>query len=90
MAARLTKRQNDKCKDAIQGTLLIKKLNDHALGNNSMESTQIQAAKILLDKIVSNAPTDINSNVDLKGDVIAKVEYLVVYPTDAEVVYPTK
>ena len=90
MAARLNPGHQQSVRDKIQGSQLVNALQNHALGKNTLEATQIQAAKILLDKIVSNAPTDINSNVDLKGDVITKVEYLVVYPTDADVVYPTK
>ena len=64
MAARLNTRQSEKCRDAIKGTLLIKSLQKHAFGEIDMSTTQVQAAKILLDKLISNAPTDINANVD--------------------------
>lgn len=44
----------------IQSAELVKKLQLHAFGEIEMLPTQIQAAKILLDKCVSNAPTEIS------------------------------
>jgi len=78
MAARLNPGHQQSVRDKIQGSQLVNALQNHALGNSRMESTQIQAAKILLDKLISNAPTDINANID--GQVISKIELVIVDP----------
>jgi len=70
MAARLNPGHQQSVRDKIQGSQLVNALQNHALGKNSMESTQVQAAKILLDKLVSNAPTDINANIDSSINII--------------------
>lgn len=44
----------------IQAVKLANRLQNHAFGDVEMTSTQIAAAKILLDKTVSNAPTEIS------------------------------
>ena len=77
MAARLNKRQSDNARESIKVGLLIKRLSDHAhieLEYNDsgfplppkgyMQPSQINAAKILLDKCLSNAPTDINADIN--------------------------
>ncbi len=59
---RLTKRQSDKCRSAIQATHLIKRLQDNANGKltdksgNPIEMTngQIRSAEILLNKALPN------------------------------------
>ena len=50
MAARLTKRQADGARDAIQTGLLIKSLQDHALEGKELSPSQSRAAEILLKK----------------------------------------
>ena len=70
MAARLNPGHKQSVRDKIQGSQLVNVLQNHALGKTGMESTQIQAAKILLDKLVSNAPTEINANVDSSVNII--------------------
>jgi hypothetical protein len=56
MAARLNPRHSDMVRSKIQASQLVNRLTDHALGNVEMTATQVQAAKILLDKTLSNAP----------------------------------
>ena len=62
-------------------TLLIKKLNGHALGQGEMTQTQIAAAKILLAKTVPDL-----KQVELRGDpdnpiqVVTEVRRTVVDP----------
>lgn len=50
MAARLTNRQADNAKSAIQTGLLLKRLQEHALEDKEMTRSQIDAARILLKK----------------------------------------
>ena len=50
MAARLNTRQIDKTASAIKTTKLVQKLQRHALEDEDMSATQIQAARILLNK----------------------------------------
>lgn len=47
----------------IQTTMLIKRLEDHALGNVQMETTQVRAIEILLKKSVPDL-----SAITLSGD----------------------
>ena len=56
MAARLNPRHSDMVRSKIQASQLVNRLTDHVLGEVEMSSTQVQAAKILLDKVLSNAP----------------------------------
>ena len=44
----------------IQCSQLINRLTDHVNGKVEMTPAQVQSAKILLDKGLSNAPTDMN------------------------------
>jgi hypothetical protein len=57
MAARLNPRHSEMVRAKIQASQLINRLTSHALGDAEMSATQVQAAKILLDKTLSNAPT---------------------------------
>lgn len=61
MAARKMRvRHQDEVRAKIQASCLIDRLHKHAKGEVEMSATQVQAAKILLDKAVSNAPTEIS------------------------------
>jgi len=57
MAARLRANHQEDIKKKIQASQLVNRLNKHALGEVEMTSTQVDAAKYLLGKVVSNAPT---------------------------------
>lgn len=56
MAARLNPRHSEMVRAKIQASQLVNRLTAHALGDAEMSATQVQAAKILLDKTLSNAP----------------------------------
>jgi hypothetical protein len=45
-----TKELTEQWKEKIQASMIINRLNDHALGKNEMTATQIKAADILLKK----------------------------------------
>jgi len=64
MAARLNPRHQQMVKDKIQASQLINRLQNHANGEIDMSSTQVDAAKFLLNKVISNAPTEIDANID--------------------------
>ena len=58
MAARLNRLHQETVKAKIKGSQLVNVLQNHAFGETEMSPTQVQAAKILLDKIISNAPVE--------------------------------
>lgn len=65
MAARTTKiRHDDETRAKIQASQLINRLTDHALGEISLESTQIKAIEILLRKTLPDL-----SAVEHSGDM---------------------
>lgn len=59
MAARLRAHHQEDVRRKIQAAKLINLLHEHAEGKREMSTTQVQSAKILLDKSVSNAPTEV-------------------------------
>lgn len=50
MAARKRKGLSENTRERIQTTMLAKRLQDHVLGKCELSATQIQAARILLNK----------------------------------------
>ena len=68
MAARLRKTHQEDVKAKIQASQLINFLQNHALNDDPASSTRIDAAKFLLNKLVSNAPTD--TTVEHSGEVM--------------------
>jgi len=71
--AKTVKIRNDESTRAkIQATVIVKLLQEHVLGNRDMTTTQIAAAKILMDKTLPNlAQTDINADVNNKNYVVS-------------------
>lgn len=58
MAARKRKlKLTDSWKEKIRTSMLLNRLDNHILGDTPMSSTQVDAAKFLLNKVISNAPT---------------------------------
>lgn len=58
MAARKNKvKLSENWKEKIRTSMILLRLNNHALGEIEMTPTQVDAAKYLLNKIISNAPT---------------------------------
>lgn len=56
-------------KEKIKTTLLIKMLQDHALDDNDVSNSRIDAAKFLLNKVMSNAPTVTENDTKMSGNV---------------------
>lgn len=69
MAARLRKTHQEDIKTKIQGSQLVNFLQKHALDGDEANSTRIDAAKFLLNKIISNPPTEIDQKTHLSGGV---------------------
>lgn len=59
MATRLQPRHQDAIKAKIKIGNIINRLEKHINGEIEMTSAQVTSAKILLDKTMSNAPTEI-------------------------------
>lgn len=59
MAERMRKHHQEDVRRKIQASKLVSLLHEHAQGIREMTATQVQSAKILLDKSISNAPTEI-------------------------------
>ena len=56
-------------KEKIKTTLLIKMLQDHALEDNGASNSRIDAAKFLLNKVISNAPAITENDTTLSGTI---------------------
>ena len=72
MAARtLRPRHQEEIKTKIQTSQLVNLLQNHALGNseNELKPSQLDAAKFLLNKTISNAPTEVAQTTELHADV---------------------
>lgn len=88
MAARtLRPRHQEEIKAKIQGVQLQIMLQEHALTGfyNGIEvsASRIDAAKFLLNKLISNAPTEIDQNIT--GDLnITKIERGIVDPSNTD------
>ena len=59
MAARLHPRHQDAIKAKIKIGNIIDRLEKHVDGKIQLTQTQVTSAKILLDKTMSNAPTEL-------------------------------
>jgi hypothetical protein len=57
MAARLRPRHQDDIRTKIKVGNIIDRLEKHINGKIEMSASQVSAAKLLLDKTMSNAPT---------------------------------
>lgn len=80
MAARLNRLHQEQCKEKIKTSQLINRLQNHALGEIEMTSTQLDAAKFLLNKQISNAAQIVESTVDANVTV-SKIEVEIVNPS---------
>lgn len=60
MAARLNRRHQDSVRERIKVVNIITRLQKHIDGEIDMSPTQVTSARILLDKSISNAATDLN------------------------------
>jgi hypothetical protein len=72
MAARtLRPRHQEDIKLKIQSSQLVNLLQNHALGNseNELKPSQLDAAKFLLNKTLSNAPTEVAQKTELYAEV---------------------
>ena len=66
MATRLNKRQTQSARDLIQVEKICKSLGDHVAGIYPMRPTQINAARILLDKSMPSLTATAVSTDDLE------------------------
>lgn len=78
--AELSRQRQEEFRQKVQVGVLADRLNKHVLGEIEMTATQVSAAKILIDKAVSNAPLDVNNNTTLSGTLHTKVEVHVIDP----------
>lgn len=64
MAARLNNRHQDLVREKIKVGQIIDRLEKHINGEIELSSAQVQSAKILLDKSISNAPTILGGDAE--------------------------
>ncbi len=69
MAVRLRLKHQDDVRQKIQASHIIRRLCDHVEGKIELSPTQVQSARILLDKSVSNAPTEIQGDMSVNVTV---------------------
>lgn len=68
MAARkLRTRHQDDIRAKIQASVVIERLTRHVKGELELSPAQVSSAKVLLDKSLSNAPTEIEGH--FTGDI---------------------
>jgi hypothetical protein len=68
MAARKRKlKLTESWKDKIRVSMLLNRLDNHIFKNDEMTSTQLDAAKFLLNKVMANPPTD--TTVEHSGSI---------------------
>lgn len=65
MAARLNRRHQDLVREKIKVAMILSRLEKHVEGEVELSPTQVQSARILLDKTISNAASDVNVNGNL-------------------------
>lgn len=71
MAARTNKPEHaDKTKRLIQASQLINRLNSHALGEVEMTQSQVNAAKIVIGKVIPDL-----KSIELSGDADNPIAY---------------
>ena len=69
MAARIRKYHQEEIKAKIQASQLVNFLQNHALSESEAKPSQVDAAKFLLNKLISNAPTEVDQKTELSGTV---------------------
>lgn len=79
MAARLNPRHTEMVRNKIKASQLINRLQNHAFGEVELTPAQVQSCKILLDKVISNAPA-INEHTGPNGGPmqVQKIERVIV------------
>jgi len=70
MAARLRKTHQEDVKAKIQASQLVNFLQNHALSATEASSSRVDAAKFLLNKLISNAPTEIDQKTEHSGEIV--------------------
>ena len=73
MAARIRKHHQDEIRAKIQVSNILTRLFKGFLGEVELNQNQLTSARILLDKSMSNDPTEIANTVDGKLEVIHKI-----------------
>lgn len=79
MAARLRKTHQEDVRVKIQASQIVNRLYANLNGEIELTTGQIQSAKILLDKSMSNAPQLVEQKTELSGTVITKIERHIVH-----------
>lgn len=69
MAARIRKYHQEEIKAKIQASQLVNFLQDHALSGTEASNSRVDAAKFLLNKLISNPPTEVDQKTEHSGTV---------------------
>jgi hypothetical protein len=76
-------RHNDDCRAKIKASALINRLNDIALGNVTADSTQVSAAKALLNKVLPDLKAiEHSGDADNPMQAVTQVQWHVVKPSE--------
>lgn len=70
MAARLNKRHTADIRAKIGVGVILDRLHKHFMGELELNDLQLKSAKLLLDKSISNAPTEIEANIESKVTIV--------------------
>jgi len=63
----------EQMRSKIKTTLILKALNNHIIGEKELSSTQVAAAKILLDRTLPQM-SQVDSNVKTSGNITISID----------------
>lgn len=78
MAARIRKHHQDEVRAKIQASQIVNRLTSYFNGEIELTSGQVQTAKILLDKSISNAPTVLAGDEDNPLQIVGRIERAII------------
>lgn len=67
---RMRAHHQDDVRAKIQVSQIINRLKSHIDGEIELSATQVSCAKILLDKALSNAPTNLDATIDGRVEIV--------------------
>ena len=84
MAAKLNKRTQDQTRAHIQASMLVKRIQDHVHGTLEMTSSQLDAAKYLVNQAIGSPRQSVQHTGDEGGPITYEVIREVVTPSQIQ------
>jgi hypothetical protein len=85
MAARLRKMHQDDVRQKIRASQLINRLEEHALGEECLETSQVRAIEVLLKKVLPDlAAIELSGDADNPVETVTRIELVAPGHDDSE------